>query len=102
CVLPCRQDAEDAFQATFVVLARKAASIRKQDSLASWLNGVAHRVALRARRDADRRPTRDRPARSMAQTNQRISEKTWSGLQAALTAEVERLPTKYKAPFVLC
>src|SRR5262249_26136083 len=102
CALPCRQDAEDAFQVTFVVLACKAASIRKQDSLASWLHGVAHRVALRARRDAARRQARDRQARAMAPTKQCVSEKTWSDLQAALTAEVERLPAKYKAPFVLC
>src|SRR5262245_19369202 len=100
--LPCRQDAEDAFQATFVVLARKAASIRKQDSLASWLHGVAHRVALRARRDAARRQARERQARAMAPTKQCVSEQAWNDLQAALTAEVERLPAKYKAPFVLC
>src|SRR5947208_4037654 len=95
------QDAEDAFQATFVVLARKAASIRKQDSLASWLHGVAYRTALRARRDATRRQARDRQAKAMAH-DQPVSEKAWDDLQTALTAEVERLPAKYKAPFVLC
>src|SRR5262245_46069024 len=100
--LPCREDAEDAFQATFVVLARKSGSIRKHDSLASWLHGVAHRVALRARRDVARRQARDRQASAMAQTTQRVSEKTWSDVQAALNAEVERLPAKFKAPFVLC
>jgi RNA polymerase sigma factor (sigma-70 family) len=100
--LPCREDAEDAFQATFVVLARKSGSIRKYDSLASWLHGVAHRVALRARRDAARRQARDRQASAMAQPTQRVSEKTWSDVQAALSAEVERLPAKFKAPFVLC
>lgn len=100
--LPCREDAEDAFQATFVVLARKAGSIRKHDSLASWLHGVAHRVALRARRDAARRQARDRQASAMAQTTQRVSEKTWSDVQAALSAEIERLPAKFKAPLVLC
>src|SRR5262245_61166962 len=100
--LPCRQDAEDAFQATFIVLARKAASIRKQGSLASWLHGVAYRVALRARRDAARRQARDRQARAMAPTKQCVADKTWSDLQTALTAEVERLPAKYKVPFVLC
>jgi RNA polymerase sigma factor (sigma-70 family) len=98
------QDAEDVFQATFVVLARKAASICKQDSLASWLHGVAYRTALRARRDAARRQARDRQARAMAHDahDQPVSEQAWNDLQAALTAEVERLPAKYKAPFVLC
>jgi RNA polymerase sigma factor (sigma-70 family) len=54
-VLRHEQDAEDAFQATFLVLAKKAASIRRSEALASWLYGVAHRVALRARRDTGRR-----------------------------------------------
>jgi RNA polymerase sigma factor (sigma-70 family) len=100
-VLRHHQDAEDAFQATFVVLARKAGSIRKQESLASWLHGVAYRIALRARRDAARRHARDRQAKPMAQ-DQPVSEKAWNDLQAALTAEVECLPAKLKAPFVLC
>jgi RNA polymerase sigma factor (sigma-70 family) len=101
CALRHHQDAEDAFQAVFVVLARKAASICKQDSLASWLHGVAYRTALRARRDATRRQARDRRAKAMVY-EQPISEKAWNDLQAALTAEVERLPAKFKAPFVLC
>jgi RNA polymerase sigma factor (sigma-70 family) len=101
CALRHHQDAEDAFQATFVVLARKAASICKQDSLASWLHGVAYRIALRARRDATRRQARDRQATAMAH-DQPVSEKAWNDLQAALTAEIERLPAKYKTPFVLC
>src|SRR5436190_14182943 len=54
-VLRHRHDAEDAFQATFLLLARKAQAIRRPDGLASWLHGVAHRVALKARAAATRR-----------------------------------------------
>src|SRR5262245_3254370 len=54
-VLQQAQDAEDAFQATFLLLARKLSAVTRRDSLASWLHGVAHRVALNARKQAARR-----------------------------------------------
>src|SRR5947199_997512 len=58
-VLPNVQDAEDVFQATFLLLARKAASIRKAESVGSWLHGVAHRLALKARVQQARRRSRE-------------------------------------------
>jgi RNA polymerase sigma factor (sigma-70 family) len=100
-VLRQEQDAEDAFQATFLVLARKAGSIRKTEALASWLHGVAHRVALRSRRDAGRRRAREREAQPMPAKSQ-VREAEWHEVQAALDEEVRALPEKYRAPFVLC
>jgi RNA polymerase sigma factor (sigma-70 family) len=93
--------AEDAFQATFLVLARQAAAIRKQASLGSWLYGVAQRIACRARAQAAARRQRERQAALMA-TTESLDETTWQDLRAVLDEEVGRLPEKYRAPVVLC
>jgi RNA polymerase sigma factor (sigma-70 family) len=100
-VLRHHQDAEDAFQATFLILARKAASIQKRSSLAGWLYGVARRVAGDARRAAARRQVRERRATNVGQSQPDL-ETAWRELQAVLAQEVERLPEKYQLPFVLC
>jgi RNA polymerase sigma factor (sigma-70 family) len=95
------QDAEDVFQATFAVLAHSAVKIRKQDMLSSWLHGVALRIALRAKRAAARRRQHEREAANMPRGKE-DSELSWREVRQVLDEEVQRLPEKYRAPFVLC
>src|SRR5437763_1759417 len=99
-VLHHLQDAEDAFQATFLLLARRSAGIHKQESLASWLHGVAYRMAHNAKRSASRRRKyegRVKPAPSV----DRRAELEWREVQATLDDEIQRLPEIYRAPFIL-
>jgi RNA polymerase sigma factor (sigma-70 family) len=100
-VLGNEADAEDAFQATALVLARKAGAIRKTASLASWLHGVAYRTALRARADSARRHRREARAPLRSTTTDR-DEVTWREVQQAVHEELERLPERHRAALVLC
>jgi RNA polymerase sigma factor (sigma-70 family) len=95
------QDTEDAFQATFVVLADKAAKISKQEMLGSWLHGVALRIALKAKRHAARRRKHEREAANMPRRKQE-SELSLREVCQVLDEEVQRLPQNHRAPFVLC
>jgi RNA polymerase sigma factor (sigma-70 family) len=100
-VLRHQQDAEDAFQVTFLVLARHAATVRKKEALAGWLHGVAHRTALQARRAARRRHHHETRAEAMTPKHP-PAEQSWQEIRAALDEEVGRLAPAYRAPFVLC
>ena len=103
-VLGDRHDAEDAFQVTFLVLARKAGSIRKQRALGSWLHGTAHRVALRAQTAARRRLGRETKVAKGVEIAAPAAEagEDHRDLAAALHQEIRWLPEKYRVPIVLC
>src|SRR6266851_1935193 len=94
-------DAEDAFQATFLLLARKASSIRKLDSVASWLHGVAHRLALEAKTQEARRQMRERRAADMRNTSE-TADSSWQDLRGTLDEALRQLPEKYRTPLLLC
>jgi len=100
-ILNQHQDAEDAFQATFIVLARKAGSIHDRRVLARWLYEVAYRIAVRAKTNATRRRTLERQGVEMAVTACEY-EPGWNELRPVLHEEVNRLPEKYRTPVVLC
>jgi RNA polymerase sigma factor (sigma-70 family) len=95
-------DAEDACQATFIILARKAADVRKPDALGSWLHGVAYRVARDLRAKLARRATQPlAPGDDVARAD-RPETLTWAEVRQALDEEMVRLPEHYRAALVLC
>jgi RNA polymerase sigma factor (sigma-70 family) len=97
-VLADAPDAEDAFQATFLILARKAATVRRPERLGAWLYGVALRCAFRVRKVARRakeQPMPDVPAPAPADPH-------WADVRGILDAEIGRLPEKLRSALVLC
>src|SRR5438105_8388049 len=90
-LLQHEQDAEDVFQATFLVLARRASSIRKREAVGSWLYGVARRLALQAQADAARRQARERQVASVP-WRESHPEIVWRDLRPVLDEEVAALP----------
>lgn len=105
-VLRQEQDAQDAFQATFLILACKANSIGKRQALAGWLYKVAYRVALRGKAEAAKRGYRERPCgggwpEAVAGSDP-CDEADRLDSCRALDDEIHRLPEKYRTPVVLC
>jgi RNA polymerase sigma factor (sigma-70 family) len=100
-VVQQEQDAEDAFQATFLVLFRQAGSIRKRRSVGSWLYGVAYRIARKARAKRARHAVRETELSDIP-APESTPAWMWQELRLVLDEEVNRLPVKYRVPFVLC
>ena len=100
-VLRDHHDAEDAFQATFLVLARKAASVMPREKLGNWLYGVAFQTAMKARATRAKRRVRERPAWEMTEP-EAVPDEHADELLSRLDREVTRLPEKYRMPIILC
>ena len=102
-ILRNEQDAQDAFQAAFLVLLVRAGAVRRRESIASWLHGVALRVSRRARVDQARRRRHEREAGTARASRNRSSPETIDPEAVAmLHEELGRLPDRYRAAVVLC
>lgn len=95
-------DAEDAFQATFLVLVNKAASIVPPEKLAGWLHGVAYHTALKAKATSVKRSHRERQVPALPEPEAVQQADTWHELLPLLDRELSRLPEKYRLPIILC
>jgi RNA polymerase sigma-70 factor (ECF subfamily) len=100
-LLATEQDAEDAFQATFLVLAHKAASVVPPELVGNWLHGVAHRTAMKMQVASARRRGKERQVQVMPDQAAEL-EDVWHDVQPLLDRELGHLPGKYRASVVLC
>ncbi len=100
-ILSSEPDAEDAFQATFLAFVRKASSISRRASVASWLYKVAYRVALEAREKAKKTAVVEKAGGEMLAV-QPASDPSWSDVRPILDEELSRLPERLRRPLVLC
>jgi RNA polymerase sigma factor (sigma-70 family) len=102
-ILTDPHDVDDAFQATFLVLVRRAGSIRDRDLVGPWLHGVATKVARRARAESSRRAVRERVAVVEEGRDESVENGSdWSELRALIDEEIDRLPENHRRPVVLC
>lgn len=100
-VLRNPHDAEDAFQATFLVLVRKAAFVAPREMVGNWLYGVAYRTALKARTAQARRRKHERRVSALRHGDS-SEDALWQDLRPLLDRELERLPDDYRASIILC
>jgi RNA polymerase sigma factor (sigma-70 family) len=100
-VLGDEHGAEDAFQAVFLVLVRRAASLRRNEPVGGWLYAVAQRVAMKARRQTRAQRQRERRTVDMPRSEP-VDDLAWQELRSVLDEEIAKLPEKYRTPLVLC
>jgi RNA polymerase sigma factor (sigma-70 family) len=100
-LLGCAQDVDDAFQATFLILIRRASAIEHGDRVANWLYGVAYRVAVRARVQAAKRRDRQQPLTDVARDDA-PKPGVEEAVRVLLDEEVNRLPARYREAIVCC
>lgn len=100
-LLDSETDADDAFQATFLTLAKSARTLRDTNKLGPWLHGVAYRVCQQAKRLAARRAKREK-AKAKAEATEPVADSAWDQAFAAVHDELAKLPDTLRVPFVLC
>jgi RNA polymerase sigma factor (sigma-70 family) len=101
-----RQEAEDAFQATFLVLARRASAIRRREAVGGWLHAVARRLAIKLKLSDHARRAREQAASDQAASvrgpDDLLTQVAWREIRTALDEELGQMPEKYRLPLVIC